>query len=111
MKILKRIFSWYIKRGQADPQLMIKHMLDKSSDDLGGRDDCAMDLGAYDLPEVEKALTQVVTNHMEDEMIVDTAIESLIEIWNRQGRTAPKELIAKMHSTIDIEYRFGSVNT
>ena len=111
MKTLERIVNWFSERGKANPQLMIEHMLNKSSDDLGGRDDCAMDLGAYDLPEVEQALTEVVTDLNEDEMIVDSAIESLIAIWNRQGRTAQQELIKKMHPSIDIKGRFGSDNT
>ena len=92
MNWLKRIFT---KHDAPTPEAMINFMLNKS-EDLGGRDDCAMDLSQFDLPEVEKALIKVATDHSEDEMIIDSAGESLQEIWNRQKRVPPKEVLEKV---------------
>ncbi len=108
MNIFKRIWSYCTESGEPNPHLMIKHMLDKESDDLGGRDDCAMYLCKYDLPEVEQALISVVTDTSIDEMIADSAIESLIEIWNRQERTIPKEVLVKLRP--DVKVRFENVS-
>ncbi len=75
---------------------MVAYLLDKSGD-LGGRDDVAMDLSQFDLPEVEAALIEIATDQSEEEMVIDSAGESLWEIWQRQGRTPPPEVLAKMH--------------
>ena len=62
----------------------------------GDRDDAAMDLGAFDEPAAEQALLKIVTTHSEDEDLIDTAGESLWEIWNRQGKF-DAALVAQMH--------------
>ncbi len=74
---------------------MVIYLLDKSGD-LGSRDDVAMDLGKYDLEEVEDALIQVAQDHSEEEMIIDSAGESLWEIWKRKNKFN-SEIVAKMH--------------
>ena len=57
---------WPFSREQPrDPLKMIAVLLDQSSD-LGSRDDIAMDLGAFDLPEVEAALVTVASNAAEE---------------------------------------------
>ncbi len=75
---------------------MVACLLDKSGD-LGSRDDAAMDLFQFDLPEVEAALIEVAIDQSEEEMVIDSAGESLWQIWQRQGRTPPPEVLAKMH--------------
>jgi hypothetical protein len=53
---------------------------------LGDRHDAALDLGAFDAPEAETALLQVVLNLSEDDEIADAAGESLSSIWVRNSR-------------------------
>ncbi len=74
---------------------MLACLLDKSSD-LGSRDDCAMDLYEFDLPEVELALVTVASDASEEEMVVDSAGHSLWQIYQRQGRVVPKEVISAL---------------
>lgn len=45
------------------------------------RDDAAMDLAAFDEPEVRAALAQVATDPAESELVMASAGESLAEIW------------------------------
>lgn len=73
-----------------------KYLLDKTAD-LASRDDCALDLGAVDDPVAEKALIQVATDFTEDEDLIDSAGESLWEIWRRMGKEPPEDVISKMH--------------
>lgn len=77
------------------PEGLISVLLDLKSE-FGDRDDAAMDLGSYDEPEAEDALIKIVLNHTEDEDLVDSAGESLKEIWQRKGQIK-KDLIEKMH--------------
>lgn len=44
-----------------------------------------MDLGAYDEPEAEEALTKVALDASTDSLLVETCAEALAEIWSRQG--------------------------
>ena len=74
---------------------MVGYLLDKSND-LGGRDDCAMDLYEYDLPEVEAALVKVASDPAEDEIVVDSAGESLAQIYRRQNRAVSAEVLSTL---------------
>ncbi len=73
------------------PQGLIKGLLIKN-DDVAGRDDAAMDLGAYDEPEVEQALIQVASDPETEPVVVRSCAESLVEIWIRQERLPEKVL-------------------
>lgn len=55
-----------------------------------------MDLSASDDPKAERALLTIVLNHDEDEMLIDSAGDSLREIWLRRGKR-DDELIGLMH--------------
>ena len=70
-------------------------MHDKTAD-LGSRDDVAMDLSQFDEPEAEEGLLRVVLDHTQDEMIIDSAGDSLREIWERKGKR-DTALVARMH--------------
>lgn len=94
MALIERLRSLFRKRA-ASPAEMISALLDKSQD-LGSRDDIAMDLGAFDLPEVEAALLKVASDPAEEEMIVDSAGESLAQICKRQNRTLPAEVLDRL---------------
>ena len=59
--------------------------LQNRANDLGSRDDVAMDLGRFDEPEVEDALLKITLDQSEEEMIIDSAGDSLREIWERKG--------------------------
>jgi hypothetical protein len=93
MKWLRQMFQ---KPLPPTPQQMVAYLLDKSGD-LGSRDDVAKDPYRFDLPEVEAALIEVATDRSEEEMIIDTAGESLWQIWQRQGKTPPPDVLARMH--------------
>lgn len=84
------------------PTGLISALLDRRAEH-GDRDDAAMDLGAYDEPEVEQALITIVTDLNEDEGIADAAAESLSEIWNRKDTSRP-ELVSKMHPAAKIYF-------
>ena len=60
-------------------------VLKNKSAEYGDRDDAAMDLGSYDGPEVESALLNVLLDETEDEGLVETAAESLSEVWTRKN--------------------------
>lgn len=75
---------------------LIDYALNKA-EDLGSRDDVVMDLSDSDLPEVETALIQLACDHSEEEMLIDEAGHSLWQIWKRQGRSPPAELVDRMH--------------
>lgn len=79
------------------PEGLISVLLDYSAE-FGDRDDAAMDLGAFDGPDVEKALLKIVCNKSEDENIIDRAAESLSEVWARSGEKGFSQ-IDKMHPT------------
>jgi hypothetical protein len=83
------------KKVPSSLQELIAFLGDRNSD-LGSRDDVAMDLGRSDEPAAEEALLRIVLDHTEDEMIIDSAGDSLREIWERQGKQAP-DLVAQMH--------------
>jgi hypothetical protein len=74
---------------------MVQYLLNKSND-LGGRDDCAMDLYVSDLPEVEAALVTVASDPSEEEIVVDSAGESLAQIYKRQNRAVPGEVLSAL---------------
>ena len=71
-------------------------VLADSSGKFGDRHDAAMDLGAFDEPEVEAALLAVASEQTQDPDIADAARESLRQIWLRQGKAWPK-IVASMH--------------
>jgi hypothetical protein len=74
---------------------LISVLLDTTAQ-FADRDDAAMDLGSFDEPEVENALLKIILNHNEDEVLVDSAGESLKEIWQRKGQIK-EDLVKKMH--------------
>jgi hypothetical protein len=49
------------------------------------RDDAAMDLSAFDEPEVHAALARVATDPAESELVAGSAGESLAELWAARG--------------------------
>jgi hypothetical protein len=59
--------------------------LENRANDLGSRDDVAMDLRQFDEPEVEAALLKIALDQSEEEVIIDSARDSLREIWERKG--------------------------
>jgi len=93
MNILQ-LFSKFRKEPTAKDY--IDFLLDKEND-LGGRDDAAMDLYKFDEPEVVIALVKVATDSSEEDIIIDSAGESLREIWNRNGISPPENIINKMN--------------
>ena len=84
-----------MNNGGQQPSGLISVLLDQSAE-FGARDDAAMDLGAYDGSEVEEALLKVVLDHLENDDLVDSAVESLAEVWLRSGYENP-DLVEKMH--------------
>ncbi|MFI6964513.1 hypothetical protein [Streptomyces sp. NPDC050255] len=59
------------------------------------RDDAAMDLEAYSGEHVVKALIDVTSSPVEDELVLDSAAESLGRILARDGG-CPEELLASL---------------
>jgi hypothetical protein len=49
------------------------------------RDDAAMDLSAFDEPEVHAALARVATDPAENDLVAGSAGESLAELWAARG--------------------------
>lgn len=81
MSILSRLF-----RTKTPPSVSeLVSYLENRANDLGSRDDVAMDLRQFDEPEVEAALLKIALNQSEEEMIIDSAGDSLREIWARKG--------------------------
>jgi hypothetical protein len=77
------------------PEGLISVLLDRSLP-IGDRDDAAMDLHAYDEAEAEEALLKVVLDHTDEELVIDSAGESLWTIWQRKGKH-DATLVASMH--------------
>ena len=77
------------------PKGLISVLLDVNAE-FSERDDAAMDLCSFNEPEVEEALLKIVLDHGEYEILVDSAGESLKEIWDRKGYVN-NELARKMH--------------
>ena len=74
---------------------MIAELLDRSND-LGSRDDIAMGLAEFDWPEVESALIAVASDATEEEIVVDSAGESLWQIYKRQNRNVPPNVLENL---------------
>ena len=70
-------------------------LLNRAAPD-GDRDDAAMDLSKYDEREVEEALLSIVLDHSDDHNVIDSAGESIWEIWQRKGKHDAL-LVASMH--------------
>lgn len=64
-------------------------MLDSNAR-IDERDDAAMDLADYNEPEAESALVRVCGEFGLDETILDSAGESLAEIWLRKSEFQPE---------------------
>jgi hypothetical protein len=77
------------------PEGLISVLLNRSAPG-GDRDDAAMDLEYYDEPEVEEALLSVVLDHADEEIVIDSAGESLYQLWERKGKHNAA-LVASMH--------------
>ena len=73
------------------PAGLIQVLLDPNAE-FGDRDDAAMDLGAFDEIEVEKALAEVACDAAK-EALADSCGESLAEIWCRRGHVTQDILI------------------
>src|SRR5687767_12930269 len=67
------------------PQGLIGVLLDVTASEAD-RDDAAMDLAAYDEPEVEDALIRVGIDLSAPRSVVASCGESLAEIWIRKGK-------------------------
>ena len=65
------------------PQGLIEVLLDATASEAD-RDDAAMDLAAYDEPEVEDALIHVSADASTPNLIAASCGESLAEIWLRK---------------------------
>lgn len=76
-----------LRTRRAEPTVgqLVAFLLDRQAD-LGGRDDCAMELSRFDDSEAEAALLEVGSDATEDEGLLDSCGESLGEIWARKGR-------------------------
>jgi hypothetical protein len=88
------------------PEGLLSVLLDRSAPD-SDRDDAAMDLHAYDEPEVEEALLSVALDHADDENVIDSAGESLSAIWQRKGKH-DATLVASMHPSAQIFFNLKS---
>lgn len=66
------------------PAGLISVLLDSSAR-VDERDDAAMDLGVYDGEAVLAALYVVACDPAVDEMVQDSAEQSIVEIWHRGG--------------------------
>jgi hypothetical protein len=80
----------------AQPEGLISVLLDQNAE-VGDRDDAAMDLGSFDGPDVEAALLQVLLDHKENEILVETAAISFGELWIRSEKKNFDIIIDKMH--------------
>ncbi|MFJ3941780.1 hypothetical protein [Streptomyces parvus] len=69
------------------PAGLISVLLDRTAR-VDERDDAAMDLEAYSGEHVVKALVDVVSSPVEDELVLDSAVESLGRILARDGGCA-----------------------
>jgi hypothetical protein len=77
-----------MKDGEASmqqPQGLIEVLLDASAPEAE-RDDAAMNLAAYDNPEVEDALISVGVEPSTPSSVAASCGESLAEIWMRKGK-------------------------
>lgn len=77
-----RSMSLFSKKSPDQPAGLISVLRDARLDDAD-RDDAAMDLRAFDEPEVRSILSEVATDPVTDPDLADTAAESLAEIWCR----------------------------
>jgi hypothetical protein len=100
MSLLSRIF----KRTQPPSvhELAI-FLLDREAE-LGSRDDVAMDLARFDDAEAEAVLLEIVLDSTQEEMLIDSAGDSLREIWERKGKFLP-DLVARMHPSAQKFFR------
>ncbi|MEU7330195.1 hypothetical protein [Streptomyces parvus] len=73
---------------------LIQVLMNRSAD-VSERDDAAMDLEAFTGDAVTEALAKVVTSSDEDDLVIESALESLGGVWARDG--APqKEIFATL---------------
>ncbi|MFD8688707.1 hypothetical protein [Streptomyces sp. NPDC059651] len=83
------------------PAGLISVLLDRTAR-VDERDDAAMDLEWYSGDEVVEALLDVVGSPVEDELVLDSAVESLGRILARDGGY-PEELLASLRP--DVRHR------
>ncbi|MEU1471019.1 hypothetical protein ABZ434_22675 [Streptomyces sp. NPDC005761] len=76
------------------PEGLISVLLDRAAR-IDERDDAAMDLEAYSGEHVVKALVEVASSPVEDELVLDSAAESLGRILARDGG-CPEALLASL---------------
>lgn len=101
MSIIDLLFR---KKEEPSCHEYIDYLLDKSND-LGGRDDAAMHLIRFDAAEVIEALIKVATDHTEEDMIIDSAGQSLQEIWSRNNVTPSADIVSRMHPSAKIFFK------
>ncbi len=75
------------------PQGLIEVLLDVTASEVD-RDDAAIDLGAYDEPEVEEALIRVGADLSTPNSVAASCGESLAEIWMRNVESRGIEVFA-----------------
>lgn len=108
---LLTIFMRNTKKTEVNqPQGLIGVLLDKNAE-IGDRDDAAMDLSSYDAPEVEAALIEIASDATVDEMILESAGESLAEIWIRKKVEVSPSTLGKLRpSASSIVERYFELN-
>lgn len=89
LEILSRIMR---RPAVPQPAGLIGVLLDKSAP-TADRDDAAMDLADFDSPEAEAALVVVASDSEEDELLLDTAGQSLSEMWLRWNKKPDADVI------------------
>lgn len=81
------------RRREFTPLEYAAYALDRANE-LGDRQECIDAMGAFDEPAVEAALIRIASDPSEDEWLRDSAGESLWELWRRQGRVPPRDIVA-----------------
>lgn len=89
MKIIDRLLSVFAPPVR-QPDGLISVLLDLTAE-YGDRDDAAMDLGAYDSPQVVDALVRVATDSSEDPELQDSCGESLAAVVSRRAELSVAE--------------------
>lgn len=74
---------------------LVEVLLNKS-EEIGDRDDVAMDLSKYDDDVAEQALITITCDHTDEEIVIDSAGESLSQIWKRKNKF-DQSIVDKMH--------------
>jgi hypothetical protein len=92
---LDRIYHWNLnimnKKNESEEEkkirqkLLIKILLDPNEEDVGAKDDAALDLGEFQNDEVLDACIQAASNPNEDNGVVDLCGENIGSIWIKKN--------------------------